>query len=220
MANKATKSLGRIKNLWLAKKPDFSQWQSLDSMQKGVIVVLAFVAVGLTGTFISRAAQITDEETVRLSNGKEIRLGQSAQSVKQTLGDDLFLLSPRQYEYPGNGNQPIEVVMDIEKDRVVVIHLVSNQANIVKSSGNTVGLNPSQAASNDRRARPANGQIALLRKNALTIEQSRSTQFLLPDPCASDDRLGLVSLAQKGHIARVAEDLGGPGCYKGEHKND
>lgn len=196
-----------------SKKKTPSLRQRLRFSKKTALVVVAlFAIVGIVGTYITNAAQITNEETVRLSNGKEIRLGQSIRAVSSRLGNDLFKVNDEQYIYPGGERQPIEVVIETAKGKVVAIHLENSSANVTKSKQNTVDQDLRQVASKERRAQRVSGELRQQREKGLKIEQTRSAQYLLTDHCDESDRVGLVSLVAKGYESRLTGYLPGPTC--------
>lgn len=201
----------------LSDKNPLNVIKKLGSKQRAILVIVAFALVGVIGTLITNAAQIVDEETVRLSNGKEIRLGQSAESLEQLLGSDLYKLSDRQYQYPGIDNPAIEVVMEIAENKVVAIHLADNPANFIKATGTKIGVSTETVRTEERgRSRALQGAMAQLREKGIVLEQSRSKQYLLTNPCNEDSQnttVDLVSIAFKDYEHRVTEALGPKDCH-------
>lgn len=192
--------------------PFIGSSRGFTSKQRTILTVIAFAIVGTIATYVTNAAQITSEESVRLSNRIQVRLGDSIQEVSAKLGNDLYKLSDRQYEYPGDPNRPIEVVMDVEDGKVVVIHIVSNRSNVLNAAQATYGTDLRQLAARNRRARSVTGELARLRQQALLIEQTRSTQYYIPEPCSKTGTTDLVSLVLKGYEHRLVEDMGGDSC--------
>lgn len=190
----------------------FFSLHGLASKQKIIITVVMFAIVGSIATYATNAAQMNNEDTVRLSNRIQVKLGDSISLVSAKLGNKLYKLSDRQYEYPGRSDKPIEVVFDVEDGKVVVIHVVSNRANTLNAAQGTLGTNLQQMASNNRRTRAVTGELARLRQQALFIEQSRSAQYYIPEPCPETATTDLVSLVLKGYEHRLIEDMGGNSC--------
>lgn len=192
--------------------PIFS-FSGFNSRQKTIVIVIVFAVVGSILTYAANAAQISSEESVRLSNGTQIRLGDSTQVIEAKLGDKFHKLSERQYLYPGHPERPIEVVMDIEDGEVVVIHIVSNRSNALHAAQGTFGTDLRQMILHNRRARPAINELAQLRREqALLIKQSRSTQYYIPEPCSETGLTDLVSLVKEGYEHRLIEDMAGDSC--------
>jgi hypothetical protein len=192
----------------------FFSLHGLASKQKIIITVVTFAIVGSIATYATNAAQMNSEDTVRLSNRIQVKLGDPISVVSAKLGNKLYKLSERQYEYPGKADKPIEVVFDVENGKVVVIHVVSNRANTLNAAQGTLGTNLQQMATSNRRTRAVTGELAKLRQQALFIDQSRSAQYYIPEPCPVTATTDLVSLVLKGYEHRLIEDMGGSSCIR------
>lgn len=178
------------------------------------LTILAFATVGVTATFITNAAQIANEETVILSTGQEVKLGQHINVLKAALDDKLFKLNNNQYIYRQKANDPVEVVVDLDgSQNVVVIHLTNKPNNVVAATNSRVGMNLWVAKYFLRNTSPLPTTVASLRSNGLVVNQTRSSQYLTSDLCTKNSyQASLVSLVLKGHESKYIRDLGGRDC--------
>lgn len=176
-----------------------------------VLTIVLFAIVGVAGTLFANAAQLKDEQTVVLSNGKEIRLGQQVDSLSRRLGSDLYKLSDNQYQFP-TVNQPIEVLIDVDRNRVVALHIL-NEGSSTAESNNRIGTTLQEVSEKNRQAKPATGELQQLFPKNLTIERSRSKEFVVADSCQDKERASVVAIALKGYEHLVTEYLAVGECY-------
>ncbi len=172
-------------------------------------LILALVA----GSFsvVALAAKET-AETVELSNGQSVHIGQSIKSLKDSLGDNLISASDEFYQYTAN-QQTAEVVILADHAKVTTVmvlknaqnHLRSNQYGLDASVGSIKPKSPHQSRALDKR-------LAAKRLSGVTLQLSNATASYLTDPCSSSDRVKLVALVQKGHEDQLNRRLGEPDC--------
>jgi hypothetical protein len=176
--------------------------------------ILLFAAIGVTATYITNAAQIANEETVVLSTGQQIKLGQDINSLKAALGNKLFKLNNNQYIYRQRANAPIEVVVDLDNNQnVVVLHLANKPTNMIAATNSRVGMSILGAKYFLRDTSPLPPSVASLRSNGLVVNQTRSSQYLTTELCSSNNQqASLVSLVLKGHEEKYIRDLGDRNC--------
>ncbi len=178
-----------------------------------VIAILLFAAIGVTATYITNAAQISSEETIFLSTGQQIKLGQDISSLKAALGDKLLKLNDRQYVYRQKANDPIEAVVDLDDSQnIVVIHLTNKPTNVIAATASRVGMSIASVPYYFRNTSALPAYIASLRSNGVVINQTRSSQFLTSENCSNGQQATLVSLVLKGHESKYVKDLGGRDC--------
>lgn len=177
--------------------------------------VAVFAVFGVVVTLAANAARISREDTVQLSNGQEVRLGQDIRVIERTLGDKLYKVNEEQFLYRQKANDPIEAVIEVgQNKRVVAVHL-RGPGNRVVANNAQVGLRLSQASAALEGAREVRQQLAEHRDRYVLVEQSQSSQFLFSDPCLVDSTdvaaVSLVSLVREGHEDRV-ERFVSDGC--------
>jgi hypothetical protein len=177
------------------------------------VIILLFAAFGVVATLITNAAQLVNEETIVLSTGQQIRLGQNINTLKATLGNQLYRLNDRQYIYRRQANNPIEVVIDLDSaNNVAIMHLTNIPTNYAASTGLRVGVDIAQVRAQIQSSRSLPRFFSYLRKSGALIDQTRSTQYLFSDPCQSTQTTALLSLVLKGQEAMLVRDLAGPDC--------
>ncbi len=207
----ATKAPSTEKRSLLKDKSSRALQRFGNDKRVAVLTIVLFASVGVGGMLFANAAQIKDENTVVLSNGKEIRLNEQVNSLSRKLGKDLVLLNDEQYEYPGPG-QPVEVIIDVDRNRVVAIHL-ANEGNVTLENQNTVGTSLPEVSQRNSKARRAQGKVAQLFPESLSVEKSRSIEYLLADSCDNAEQATAVSIALKGYEERVSQQWNVGECY-------
>lgn len=175
-------------------------------------VIVIFAIVGTVSTFLSRAAQLVNSETIALSNGKEIRLGQSLAVALKAMPEGVRKINERQYSYPGlPGRQP-EVIIEVDNDQIVVMHVVQGQGKLKSIDNSSPRMSLRELALRQRTTAGVRGRLAELRPGSLMIDQNTSTQYFFNDPCSQAGQTEMISLVRKGYEARVVRALAQPGC--------
>jgi hypothetical protein len=206
-AEKANRNKTNPQNKWL--KGALSHFNR--NRRLSVLAIVIFASFGVGSLLLANAAQIKDENTVILSNGQEIRLNESIRHVSRKLGDDLVQLNDYQYEYPALGQQ-VEVIIDVDRNRVVAIHL-ADSANSTLESNNTVGIDLSEVTRRHPKSQKARGKVAELFPENVVIERSRAKEYVLADTCQNPNIASAVSIALKGYEERVSQQWNTGECF-------
>jgi hypothetical protein len=178
-----------------------------------LLAVGIFAVIGVVATYVTDAAFLANEETVILSNGKQIQLNQDIGTVKRILGSQIFQVNERQYIYRQKANDPIEVVIEVTQ-RIAVMHLTNLPNNTLASTGVRVGMNLQQLRALYPQVTALPRTVAHALTLGVALEQSRSTQYFLAPPCIrSKPQISLVSLVRKGEEARLARYAGNRVCF-------
>lgn len=77
-------------------------------------------------------------ETIELSNGTQLHLGQSEDSLRRSLGPQLTRVYEGLYNYP-QSPLPVEVVIKLHQRRIAGLWIVSGPANRHAETGATIG---------------------------------------------------------------------------------
>lgn len=162
------------------------------------ILIALLLAVIATFAFV-HAAAITSEDTVTLSNGQTVQLGETKAALAATLQANLHVVSENLYQYPADPKKPVEVLIYAQFQKVVAIEII-NGRNIHALSGLRVGVTQQQVqAQLARRLRLLDQRLVDARFRGYAIYQTNSEAYFLTSPCEPNEKIIDVTLVQKSY---------------------
>jgi hypothetical protein len=190
--------------------------------RRNTIITSALVGLLLaafTTLMMVRAADRT-EQTIKLSNGQEIYLGQPIADALRAAGTGLRQVNGvrDQYKYVGSDGQSVEAVMIIANNRVEGIRVVANELNVVTSTGVHIGASAriAEAKVGARlQAIPASPTKTNFSGYVLTAGD-KSVSYYLIDPCSSDDKVVSIVMAEDGRQATALGRVVPVDCEAGD----
>ena len=193
------------------------------SKKKRLIVLVVIVAIfGLGAVLVHsklRPEKVNPYAVVKLSNGKEIFLGQSVSALKAVMGNDLRNPKPDYYEYPsqvGIGHT-LQATIWVNKDKLVAIRISFNSDNQQKSTGVHIGMSLNETKTKTNNAvQPILefGKYGVAR--GLTLKNKDVTSYYLVNPCAPpSEEVVVFAITSKGFDDKVKEL--GAGCTARGH---
>ncbi len=180
----------------------------------GTMLLLA--ALGVAIFLVLSRQSLSPLDSIQLSNGKTISLGQSVDSLQKTLGQDLEYNPsiPDFYRFPifdAKKRQREEVLIYTADERTVGIRIIKNEAHKQKESGIGIGT-----PINDVRQRYGESltqfqQVEPVRVAGYSYNNSTKTKsFYFTNPCTASTNLISVAIVYIEHESTVTKS--GSGC--------
>lgn len=161
------------------------------------VIAVALVLVAAGTIIVVRSASVTGiEESVRLSDGHEVHLGEPTGQVATELGTDLHKVNDQLFQYPGDKLKPVEAIILAENGVVSAIQLIHGGNNVLTATGITVGTTQAQLAARLRdKISPLQANLLSLNLRGVQVNQTRSVAILLNPPCGGVDRINTITIA-------------------------
>ncbi len=172
------------------------------SPKSPLLIGLALAILAAVTFVVVKAATITSlEESVRLSNGQEVRLGQPTGELKtgiHKVNDQLF-------QYPNNRFRPIEAIIYAENNVVSAIQIIKPSSNSLALSGVKVGASALEISARLRgKLEPLEARLLSLNRRGNQVNQSRSVAYFLKPPCSTSEQVTTITLALKDYATKLA----------------
>lgn len=181
------------------------------------LIALALVVGGLIFAFyiLNRATPL---QQITLSNGKTVALGQSIESLRETLGEDLFAnpSDPDFYRYPKLGTDSRvreEVLIHVANEKTVGIRIIRNENNKQLHTNATIG------SSIEELQKYFDNNLTLvddiekdqpIRVYAYVYSGGGVKSYYFVNSCLADNKVSSVGIAIEGFESTITR--GGSGC--------
>jgi hypothetical protein len=173
------------------------------------------VVIGLAGLLVAVVAvalltrQMVLAEAMMLSNGKTVRMGQSLDSVKKAMGDDIVERAnlPGAYRYPADYSRVNEATIYFDDDKVVAVIAARNEKTRQLGSDISVGASRSQLTSSfGKKLLQINTQSDVVKHKGYKVISARNVSYYLTSTCLPNEaeKVTVLAVAKKGFSDRMA----------------
>lgn len=174
----------------------YDRWNRLTGRTQKVAAIFVFALTGVAVTFALNAAELAREETAVLSNGVEVRLGESADEVIKRLGSSAVVTKGKEIiQYPKPSKEkPVEVLIYTDGKIIVAVNIINNTRNRIKTS--PVNL---QSSREELVSRYSNGarrkSFETISDNDYKLKLNRAAAYYEFDACSGSDKVETVTIA-------------------------
>lgn len=155
-------------------------------------------------------------KTVKLSNQKSVSLGQLRTRLIISMGNDIKVIAPDVFRYPGDSEFPAEAVIYVKNSRVAAI-LITGGENRHVASGAGVGMSWPDLKQNMgffMQPKIIDLQADAVKQRGYKVEGFDTASYYITAACSpvKQDRLTTVAIVSRGHEGLITQVLNNRSC--------